>query len=56
VDRADLLEQLAAWQHEVNTVVPSRATGVIPKVRRAEELPRLRALKYQRWIWRYAIP
>jgi len=45
VDRDDLLEQLAAWQREMNTVVPSRATGIIPQVRRAEELPRLRALK-----------
>jgi len=45
VDRADLLEQLAVWQQEVNTTVVSRATGVIPAVRRAEELPRLRPLK-----------
>jgi len=43
--RDDLLEQLAAWQHEMSTVVPSRATGIIPQVRRAEELPRLRPLK-----------
>ena len=45
VDRADLLEQLAVWQREVNTSVPSRATGVIPEIRRAEELPRLRPLR-----------
>jgi len=45
VDRADLLEQLAVWQCEVNTTVVCRATGVIPSVRRAEELPRLRPLK-----------
>lgn len=45
VDRADLLEQLAVWQREVNTVVPSRATAVIPEIRRADELPRLRPLK-----------
>jgi transposase len=45
VDHADLLEQLAAWQREVNSIVPSRATGVIPEIRRAEELPRLRPLK-----------
>jgi transposase len=45
VDRADLIEQLAVWQREVNTAVPSRATGVIPEIRRAEELPRLRPLK-----------
>jgi hypothetical protein len=45
VDRADLLEQLAAWQREVNTMVASRATGVIPEIRRADELPRLRPLK-----------
>ena len=29
-DRADLLEQLSEWLHEVNTERPSRATGVIP--------------------------
>lgn len=45
VDRADLLAQLAEWLTEVNTVRPCRATGVIPAVRRAEELPRLRPLK-----------
>lgn len=45
VDRADLIEQLSAWQREVNTALPSRATGVIPETRRAEELPRLRPLK-----------
>jgi transposase len=45
VDKADLLEQLAAWQVEVNTKVVSRATGVVPALRRAEELPRLRPLK-----------
>jgi len=48
VDKADLLEQLAAWKVEVNTKVPSRATGVVPALRRAEELPRLRPLKVTR--------
>jgi transposase len=43
-DEADLLEQLAAWHHEVNAQLPSRATGVIPETRRLEELPRLRPL------------
>ena len=33
------LTQLAAWLREVNTERPFRATGVIPAVRRAEELP-----------------
>src|SRR5690242_4562536 len=45
VDDEDLLTQLAAWLREVNTERPSRATGVIPAVRRADELPRLRPLK-----------
>ena len=45
VDRDELLEQLAAWQREVNTAVASRATGVIPEIRRTEELSRLRPLK-----------
>lgn len=43
-DEADLLEQLAAWHHEVNAELPSRATGVIPETRRREELARLRPL------------
>lgn len=43
VDEEDLRTQLAAWHTEVNTERPSRATGVIPAVRRAEE--RLRPLK-----------
>jgi hypothetical protein len=37
--------QLTAWLVEVNTTRPSRATGVIPAVRRQEELIRLRPLK-----------
>ena len=45
VDREDLLRQLAEWHTEVNTQRPSRATGIIPAERLAEELPRLRALK-----------
>jgi hypothetical protein len=45
VDWEDLLAQLTAWQLEVNTQRPSRATGVIPAVRLAEEQPRLRPLK-----------
>lgn len=45
VDAEDLLTQLTAWLVEVNTTRPSRATGVIPAVRRQEELPRLRPLK-----------
>jgi len=44
-DEADLLEQLAAWHREGNTLRPSRATGVIPAERLAEEQPRLRPLK-----------
>jgi len=45
IDDEDLLMQLKAWLLEVNTERPSRATGVIPAVRRVEELPRLRPLK-----------
>lgn len=45
VDEEDLLTQLQAWLVEVNTTRPSRATGVIPAVRRDEELVRLRPLK-----------
>jgi transposase len=43
-DRADLERQLTAWLLDVNTVRPSRATGVIPAVRLAEERLRLRPL------------
>jgi len=45
VDPEDLYVQLRDWLVEVNTQRPSRATGVIPAARRAEELPRLRPLK-----------
>jgi transposase len=44
-DRADLVDQLRQWLHEVNTDRPSRATAVIPAVRREEERPRLRAVR-----------
>jgi transposase len=43
-DRADLEQQLADWLRTVNTERPSRATGVIPAVRLAEERARLRPL------------
>jgi transposase len=45
VDDEDLRTQLGEWRLEVNTQRPSRATGIIPAVRRAEELTRLRPLK-----------
>jgi len=45
LDEADLLAQLAAWHDEVNTQVPSRATGVTPAARMAEERARLRPIK-----------
>ncbi len=45
VDGEDLEQQLAEWLVEVNTERPSRATGVIPAMRLAEERPRLRPLK-----------
>jgi len=41
-DRQDLVDQLLQWLTEVNTERPSRATNVIPAIRRAQELPRLR--------------
>jgi transposase len=44
-DDQDLREQLAAWHAEVNTEIPSRATGVLPVTRLAEERARLRPLK-----------
>ncbi len=45
LDREDLERQLREWLTEVNTVRPSRATGVVPAVRLAEEQTRLRPLK-----------
>jgi len=45
LDEADFLAQLAEWRDEVNTKVPSRATGVTPAARMAEERARLRPLK-----------
>jgi transposase len=44
-DDVDLREQLAEWHVEVNTMRPSRATGVIPAERMVEERQRLRPLK-----------
>jgi transposase len=46
-DMDDLRAQLAEWLHEVNHERPSRATGIIPAVRREEELPRLREPRVQ---------
>jgi hypothetical protein len=43
-DHADLLVQLAAWQLEVNTVRPCRATGVTPAERIVVERERMRPL------------
>jgi len=43
-DRADLAAQLAEWLVAVNTQRPSRATGIIPSVRLAQERLRLRAV------------
>ena len=45
IDDTDLDLQLAEWHQEVNTQRPSRATGVPPATRLAEERPRLRPLK-----------
>lgn len=38
-DRADLEAQLVEWLHEVNHVRPSDATGEIPELARAAEVP-----------------
>lgn len=45
LDEQDMLAQLREWHREVDTERPSRATGVIPAVRLAEEQLRLRPLK-----------
>lgn len=45
LDQEDLLRQLEEWHVEINTQRPSRATGVVPEQRLAEERPRLRPLK-----------
>jgi transposase len=45
LDRADLERQLREWITEANTIRPSRATGVSPSARIAEERARLRPLK-----------
>jgi hypothetical protein len=45
LDDADLAQQLEEWHVEVNTRIPSRATGVTPEARMAEERARLRPLK-----------
>jgi len=44
-DEEDLRRQLAEWHEEVNVERPSRATGVPPAARIAEEHARLRPLK-----------
>jgi len=44
-DRPDLVDQLRQWLHEVNTERPSRATNIIPAIRREAERPRLRPLR-----------
>jgi transposase len=45
VDAADVQQQLRDWLTAANTVRPSRATGVAPSARIAEERARLRPLK-----------
>lgn len=45
LDREDLERQLRAWLTDANTIRPSRATGVPPVARIAEERARLRPLK-----------
>lgn len=45
LDDDDLAQQLADWHREVNTERPSRATGIVPSVRLAEERARFRPLR-----------
>jgi transposase len=45
LDDTDTQQQLDEWHVEVNTRIPSRATGVTPEARMAEERARLRPLK-----------
>jgi transposase len=45
LDQEDLEQQLHEWLQETNEQRPSRATNVVPAVRREEERPRLRAPK-----------
>ena len=45
IDMEDLRAQLGEWLVEINQKIPSRATGIVPAVRYAEERPRLRPLK-----------
>jgi transposase len=45
LDERDLQAQLTTWLVEVNEQTPSRATKVIPEIRRREELARLRPVK-----------
>jgi transposase len=47
LDDEDLVRQLGEWHVEVNTRRPSRATGVVPSERLAEEKSRLRPLRIQ---------
>jgi transposase len=44
-DREDLQQQLTQWLWEINNERPSRATGVIPAERLAQERSRLRPLR-----------
>jgi transposase len=43
-DRQDMRVQLGAWHTEVNEQRPSRATGIVPLIRLAEEQKRFRPL------------
>src|SRR4051812_5125712 len=45
LDDEDLLRQLSEWHDEVNKRRPSRATGVVPSERLAEEKSRFRPLR-----------
>jgi transposase len=47
IDEADLKQQLADWHDQINPRVASRATGVTPSARIAEERARMRPLLVQ---------
>jgi transposase len=47
LDEADLQRQLDEWHVEINTRVPSRATGVTPAARIGEERARMRPVAVQ---------
>src|SRR5262249_60269682 len=56
LDRVDLEQQLCDWLTDANTTRPSRATGVPPATRIAEDRTRLRPLKIAPRDFALALP